>query len=293
MNATGWMSAVVSIKRRSSPILEAAVAGQGWSSARSLPLTYNRDESKEYEALTVYIQINNDAERTSARRKIEDILAGIPSATLEAFTEVENENWELAWQQYFHPINIGRRLRVRPPWESALTTEDGVDLIIRPGMGFGTGNHATTQLLLGLLVAFPPTNARVLDYGCGSGILAIAAAKLGAKSTALVDIDQDALDEAAHNVNLNNSSDHVETITDVLDENLGHFDLILANITAPILTTSLPVLRDKLLSAGQIWVSGILEPQLSRFLHSARQHQLDPWLLTSADEWVAIILDAN
>lgn len=155
--------------------------------------------------------------------------AGIPY-TVE--TEgVEQEDWQNGWRKYYHPMEIGSRLAVVPSWQQYDT--DRVKLILDPGLAFGTGGHETTSLCLEALDEQVRGGERVLDIGTGSGILAIAALKLGAASAEGVDIDPVAVRTAGENAALNGVQDKLTVLVgDLSDKASGTYDIITANIVA-------------------------------------------------------------
>ena len=152
---------------------------------------------------------------------------------------VHEEDWANSWKAYYKPIRIGERLVIVPAWEKY--DEQPNDIVVRmdPGMAFGTGTHETTRLVIGLLEKYTRPEMRVLDVGCGSGILAICAAKLGAKTCRAYDIDPVAVKVARENISDSGLSDRVTCdVSDLLhgvDRTEGAYDLICANIVADII----------------------------------------------------------
>ncbi len=177
-----------------------------------------------------------------------------------------DEDWENNWKQYYRPIEIGERLLVVPKWE---TVDPGtrVPLYLDPGLTFGTGDHATTRLCLAALEREIRGGERVLDLGCGSGILSIAALKLGAASAAAVDIDRMCLDVAYENAALNGIGKDVYDVRvgDVLTDGTlraalgGGYDIVLANIVADVIIGLAPLVRGFLREGGLFLCSGIIE----------------------------------
>ena len=163
--------------------------------------------------------------------------AGIPY-TVE--TEgVEQEDWQNGWRKYYHPMEIGSRLAVVPSWQQYDT--DRVKLILDPGLAFGTGGHETTSLCLEALDEQVRGGERVLDIGTGSGILAIAALKLGAASAEGVDIDPVAVRTAGENAALNGVQDKLTVLVgDLSDKASGTYDIITANIVANAILSLAP-----------------------------------------------------
>ena len=179
---------------------------------------------------------------------------------------VEDADWENNWKQFYKPMEIGERLLVVPEWEQA--QEDGrVKLVLNPGLTFGTGSHATTRLCLQALEQHIHGGEKVLDLGCGSGILSIAALLLGAKTAVGVDIDPKAEDIARENAAINALyADRFTAVTgDVIGdrammERLGDgYDIVLANIVADVIIPLSPVVPHFLTKEGVFICSGILD----------------------------------
>jgi ribosomal protein L11 methyltransferase len=171
---------------------------------------------------------------------------------------VEDCDWEREWLKDFRPMRFGRRLWVcpggQPPGESS-----AIVLELDPGLAFGTGTHATTAMCLEWLDSFPLAGLRVLDFGCGSGILALAALKLGAASACAVDIDSQALIATRYNAHHNGLFAQLE-IREAGDVPPGPFDLVLANILAGPLRQLAPELA-RLCPTGTLLLAGLLDAQ--------------------------------
>jgi ribosomal protein L11 methyltransferase len=170
-------------------------------------------------------------------------------------SRIEDQNWVRATQSQFKPVQISRRLWVVPTWHVP-PDPSAINLIIDPGLAFGTGTHPTTRLCLAWLDANLRGGETVLDYGCGSGILAIAALRLGASSARGVDIDPGALSVARHNAMQNQVTVGFETTACAVTEPV---DIVLANILANPLKLLAPLLAHAAHSGGCIVLSGILE----------------------------------
>lgn len=151
--------------------------------------------------------------------------------------QCRNEDWENNWKQYFHPIPVGEKLLIRPTWEDGFEPDGRAVLNIEPGLAFGTGTHETTRLCLETLEKYVGEDTEVLDVGCGSGILSIAALLLGAKSATGVDIDALAVKTAVENGEANGfSSPKLNILHGNLTEKVsGKFDVVVANIVADVI----------------------------------------------------------
>lgn len=208
--------------------------------------------------------------------------AGLPRP---AFTvaRLEDADWVRRSQSQFGPLQVGDRLWIVPSWH---TPPDPGAIVVRldPGLAFGTGSHASTRLVLKYLEKHVRKADRVLDYGCGSGILAIVAAKLGAGEVAAVDIDPQALETAAANASHNGVGLRVAA-----PESLpaGKFDLVLANILAGPLITLEPLLAARTRKGGRIVLSGILESQAAE-VAAAYARDFDSGVLALEEGWALV-----
>ncbi len=184
---------------------------------------------------------------------------------------VAQDDWLNNWRQYFRPIPVGRRLLINPSWFEHTDPDGRVMLQIDPGLAFGTGKHETTRLCIETLERYVRPGARVLDVGCGSGILGIAAVLLGASSATGVDIDETAVRVANGNATLNRVGDRFSAICgDLLDKVQGKYDIVVANIVADAiisLSASAPMFMEP--DAVYI-VSGIIDTR-SRDVRTAVQ----------------------
>ncbi len=179
---------------------------------------------------------------------------------------VKDEDWENNWKQFYKPMEIGERLLVIPAWEKA-EAGDRVTLTLNPGLTFGTGSHATTRLCLTALESRIHGGERVLDLGCGSGILSIAALRLGARSAFACDIDEKCIDVAYENAALNGIGRDRLTVRqgDATKEGplrtaIGTgYDVVVANIVADVIISLAPQVRHFLTEDGWFLTSGIID----------------------------------
>lgn len=199
---------------------------------------------------------------------------------------VEEQEWERAWMDDFKPIQCGRRLWVCPSWLEPPKPED-VNLILDPGLAFGTGTHPTTFLCLEYLDSLTLNDAHVLDYGCGSGILAIAALLLGARDAIGVDIDPQALTATEMNMERNNLAKERVSLY-VPDTFPGcQADITVANILAGPLVELAPEIANNTKSGGQLALSGILQDQANDVYETYSQFfDLNP--IKQKDDWILI-----
>lgn len=201
---------------------------------------------------------------------------------------LEGDQWRDEWKKYFEPSRVSGRLCLQPPWKAWQGNADDVVLTIDPGRAFGTGLHETTRLVLKVIEASVRGGERVLDVGCGSGILAIAALKLGAASAVCVDNDPDVVPITLENATVNGVGDPLQASATPIEEVEGSYEHVYANIQAHILVPMADALRARVAPGGILVLSGILEEyadgvqEAFRPWHCAERHQ--------DNEWVALVL---
>ena len=173
---------------------------------------------------------------------------------------VNEEDWANAWRSYYKPLHIGQRMVIVPAWESYEPAEGELVVTMDPGMAFGTGSHETTRLVIGLLEKYTKSGCRMLDVGCGSGILAICASKLGAGECRAYDIDPVAVRVANENIEKSGQSNITCQVSDLLrDVDASRpYDLITANIVADIIIRMAPDVGALMHAGTVLLVSGII-----------------------------------
>lgn len=215
---------------------------------------------KTIASVSVFIPADEDAGRDVAFIRDRMSAEGI-EGRLEVIGVSEND-WANSWKSYYKPQKIGERIVVVPQWENYEPAAGDVVVTMDPGMAFGTGTHETTRLVIGLLDKYVTPGCRVLDVGCGSGILAICAAKLGAGICRAYDIDPTAIRVADENIALNSVSDIVDCyVSDLLDGvslQGGGYDLVCANIVADIIIRMAPDVPAFMKENGVLLASGII-----------------------------------
>ena len=204
---------------------------------------------------------------------------------------VNDSDWNENWKKYFHATEIGKRLTIVPSWEEYDNRENRVLLHIDPGAAFGTGTHATTSLCLELLQDYIKDGFKMLDIGCGSGILAIASVLLGAESAVGVDIDAQSVKTARENAELNGVSDRTEFIVGDLAEKVsGRFPVVCANIVADVVIRLLDGAEKYIADGGVLIVSGIIDIRENDVLEAAKRHGYEILQKRYRDNWCAFAL---
>jgi ribosomal protein L11 methyltransferase len=202
------------------------------------------------------------------------------------------EDWARNWQQHFPPLRIGSRLLIRPSWSEDPPGEAAVVLTLDPGRAFGTGTHATTALCLEVIARLadgPTPPHRVLDVGAGSGILALAAAALGAETVLACEIDREACQVAAENVAANGFSARIVVTSTPLEQLTGVYDLVLANILAGENIRLASHFFDRLAPGGHLVLSGILIEQEEQVTRAFARLPLALLTIDRRDEWSCLL----
>ena len=248
------------------------------------------------------------------RHKIEEALyylGTIQPLPQAAFAPIADQNWMKAWKEHYRPIPIGRRLIILPAWLDSPEPER-VAIKIDPGMAFGTGTHPTTQLCLALMETIfdnrssshdPRTSNpefRVIDVGCGSGILSIAALKLGAKQALGVDIDSESVKNSRKNADTNGIGKELilgqGSVTEILAGNFAFKSapLVVTNILAPVIIRLFDAgLADVIDAHGTVILSGILQEQHESVVEAAQAKGLQLKETRQIGDWVALAMDKS
>ncbi|WP_054950042.1 50S ribosomal protein L11 methyltransferase [Numidum massiliense] len=204
--------------------------------------------------------------------------------------EVDPRDWESAWKKYYKPTRLAEKLIVKPTWEAYEPPHSG-DIVIEldPGMAFGTGTHPSTALVLRSLEKIVQGGERVVDVGCGSGILSIAAAKLGTASVLALDVDDVAVEVTRENVRTNGAEAQVAVRqNDLLHGVEGPFDIALANILAEVILQFVGDAARVLKPGGYYIMSGIIEAKERLVTEALEAHQFRIVETIYQDDWVAI-----
>lgn len=202
--------------------------------------------------------------------------------------EVEGDDWLEIWKTHFRPIHIGR-IVVVPEWIKYTPAENEATVVLDSNMAFGTGEHETTAMCLELLQEYLTPDSVCIDVGCGSGILGIAAAKLGAKLCYLTDIDTIAVDSAKHNCRQNGVEERVVVAhSNLLDNADIKGDVMLANITAEILCGLAPSIPKNLKKGGRLILSGVIKSRLAMVTEAFAAQNLTLEKTVERGEWLAL-----
>ena len=293
----------------------ARFAPSGVTTEQGVGFLHEEDEGTPSGPITVRAYLPVDEKLEETRQKLEEslyYLGMIKPLPAPIFTPIADQNWMEAWKANYRPIPIGNRLIIVPAWLQS-PDETRIPIKIDPGMAFGTGTHPTTQLCLEFIEEVldrgprtvdrePPSTVHrppsVIDIGCGSGILSIAAIKLGADFALGVDIDEAAVKASRENAQANGVPDDkfalgVGSVAEVLD---GKFEiqsapLVLANILAPVLVRLFDSGMARLVAPGGVLIlSGILEEQAELVIASAMGNGLHLEARKQLGDWVALLV---
>jgi len=209
----------------------------------------------------------------------------------------ENKDWNKEWEKTIEPVYIKDKLIIYPSWKkNNLDNADGKILIeIDPKMSFGTGHNETTQLILEMMIEQLDLNDKyVLDYGCGTAILAIAAVKLGVEHVIAIDIDEVSIENANDYININDAEKNITLYkSDIIDINEKDFDVICANITSSVIISNLKNIYNKLKRGGKLFITGILIEEKSNLVCELETTGFRVSDIRDKAEWTGIIAYSN
>ena len=261
------------------------------------PGGFNPDEGETPPApdqVTIKTYLPIDATTQDRRGRIDAgarLIAKLaPVSALRERVASEDE-WRDSWKEFFHPLRIGRRIVICPTWRDCETKPGDAVVHLDPGMAFGTGHHPTTRMCLEALERAVSPGDRVLDLGCGSGILSIAAAKLGAASVLGVEIDAVAVRSARANVEMNEVGDRAEIIRGTLPSAKAppqSFDLALANISARVIVDMAAHIADCVAPGGTLIASGVIEAHLAGVISALESAGATVRERTMDGDWAAL-----
>jgi ribosomal protein L11 methyltransferase len=217
-----------------------------------------------------------------------------PPASILSVETLPDTDWESKWREGLGAVESGRQLVVRPSWVSYDNKEGRIEIIIDPKMAFGTGGHATTRLCLEALESLNPSGKTVLDIGCGSGVLSIAAAKLGASRVFGFDNDPFSIENAIENIIQNGVADRVSAaVADLSDVQPEPSDIVPANVISGALIANLPRIRSFLAPGGIVVFSGLLAEEEGVFLDHLHTEGFTVRSVEHCEEWIAVIAEKS
>jgi len=244
---------------------------------------------KGYLAVTPQVEVIVDTVKTKLFN-----LAPEAAASLSVTTLAE-EDWAHSWKAHYHPIQVTENLVIKPSWLEKSNKQNVLEVLLDPGMAFGSGTHETTQLCLQLLEQYTSVHSKVVDVGTGSGVLAIAASKLGAQSVYGVDLDEMAIIRAKENTMLNDCTIFLETNN--LMDGINSLDwtpnLIVANILAPIIIEMLSNVKKALPEEGLFICSGIINDERDLVIAALKEYEFGVIEIRERNGWVAIVGKVN
>lgn len=213
---------------------------------------------------------------------------------LKTGESIEDTDWSKEWKKYYKPFKIGNNIVIKPSWEDYIPQDDEVIIEIDPGMAFGTGTHETTSLCVEAIQELDLENKIVADIGCGSGILSITAAKLGAKSVTAIDIDPLSVDATNTNSKLNNTEDTISVFEgDLLDNASSKFDIIFANILPDVIVKLIPDVVKFIEDNGRFLTSGIIKEKKEYVIENLEKHNFQVEEILEKGEWISILSKYN
>ncbi len=211
---------------------------------------------------------------------------------------INTEDWANNWKQYFHPMEVGEKLLIKPMWEDLDKPTDRLVFNINPGMSFGTGSHYTTQLCIEAIEKYIKPGDKMLDLGCGSGILSIISLMLGASEAVAVDIDPNAADTAYENADMNNiDKSHYKVLTGnvVTDPDIqaeiskNKYEVVAANIVADVIIGLAPKAREYMKEGGVFITSGIISDREEDVKNALSENGFEIVSVQRRKDWVSIV----
>lgn len=240
-------------------------------------ITEEKDVTKDIEIIKERIQ------------KLKDFGIDVGEAIVE-ISEVDEEDWANEWKNYYKPTKIGEKIVIKPTWEEYEKKENDIIVELDPGMAFGTGTHETTYMCIEQLEKYVKNDSKVFDIGCGSGILAIVSAKLGAKEVLAVDLDEVAVKVSNENIELNNVSKNVKAICGNLMEVVSDkADIVVANIIADIIILLSKDIKNFMKEDSIFISSGIIHKKVDEVVKSLEENGLEIVEIQTLGEWNAIV----
>ena len=209
-------------------------------------------------------------------------------------SECSDDDWKDEWKKYFYTVNITDNIIIKPSWDDYEASEGETVIEIDPGMAFGTGTHETTALCVEFLEKYVPGKKKLLDIGCGSGILMLIGKRLGAEKVVGIDIDSNVKDVVIENFEKNNIKDNYEIIIGDLVEDINEkYDLVVSNILVDVLTELLENIEKTLEKGATVIFSGIIKDKEEEFLRKTKEHNLIEIDRNEKNNWVSLVFKYN
>ncbi len=252
--------------------------------------------NQDYEGVTIKAYFPESEDITDkldmARDRIERIPLRETGKSLGQVTvsEVYEKDWSETWKKYYKPVRIGKRIVIKPTWEEYEKEDEDIVIELDPGMAFGTGTHETTILCIEALEKYMNEGALVYDVGCGSGILSVVAARLGARKVIGIDIDELCVKVSKENISINGVEDLVEVRKgNLLDSVNEKADIIVSNIIAEVIINMVPDLKAYINDDGIFIASGIITEKLSSVMDALRNNGFNIVEEKIMNDWAVVI----
>ena len=261
------------------------------------PAEFNPDEGEvapvpDFLTIKTYLRFDETLDHRRANIEIGvKLVAHVCEIEPLVERKVEEEDWESNWKEYFHPIPIGKKLVICPTWRTSDCYPQRSVVMLDPGMAFGTGHHPTTRMCLELLEEIIQGEEKVLDIGCGSGILSIAAVQLGAEFSRGIEIHENAVDVARENCVSNNVDDKIDIVLGTLDEHKYNecYDVAVANISSKVIVDLIQSLVRSIKVGGALILSGILSESFANIERAVSGVDVRIEDVKRDGDWVAIL----
>ncbi|MCO8193079.1 50S ribosomal protein L11 methyltransferase [Anaerofustis sp. NSJ-163] len=258
----------------------------------------DEDLKKKNIETNVKVYILEDESQAEKIEEIKNMLNRLKASDSEdifgslnmTFNDIKEEDWANNWKKYFKPFNVGKKLLIKPTWEECDNKENRIILEIDPGASFGTGSHETTKMCLIGLEDYMKEGDEVIDVGCGSGILSIAAAKLGCKHVTGVDIDPMCIETSSYLSKINSVSDKFDVFIGDLAEKVDvQADVVVANIFAHIIKRLTPDTK-RILKKGGIFISsGIIKETVDTVIDSYKENGFEILEVNNMGDWYCVV----
>lgn len=258
----------------------------------------DEDLKKKNIETNVKVYILEDESQAEKIEEIKNMLNRLKASDSEdifgslnmTFNDIKEEDWANNWKKYFKPFNVGKKLLIKPTWEECDNKENRIILEIDPGASFGTGSHETTKMCLIGLEDYMKEGDEVIDVGCGSGILSIAAAKLGCKHVTGVDIDPMCIETSSYLSKINSVSDKFDVFIGDLAEKVDvQADVVVANIFAHIIRRLTPDTK-RILKKGGIFISsGIIKETVDTVIDSYKENGFEILEVNNMGDWYCVV----